>query len=278
MDRIPFGVSQFDSLIGGGSPPGSVVLLAGDAGAGAREFAYTSATINALGHADTDQFGLHYGSIDPRAALPDEIHYVSFTANASEIYDEVTHTLDETLISPALEAITFEDLSSEYFQLSPIPHDWYVEKRRTITDLGNSHDRRDVLEALGGYLTENAPGNLVVIDSLTDLCSLPDDQVNWNQMVMLVKGMKKASQAWDGLILIHVAQESLTDRQMGALMNATDGTICFEWERGGNERARTMFVREFRGVLSRIEEENIVRFETETQSDGFDISNVRKIR
>ncbi len=278
MNRIPFGVSQFDSLIGGGSPPGSVVLLAGDAGAGAREFAYTSATINALGHADTDQFELHYGSVDSRAAIPDEIHYVSFTANASEIYHEVTHTIDETLASPASEAISFEDLSSEYFQLSPIPHDWYIEKRRTITDLGNSHDRRDVLEALGEYLSENAPGNLVVIDSLTDLCSLPDDQVNWNQMVMLVKGMKKASQAWGGLILVLVAQESLTDRQMGALMSATDGTISFEWERGGNERARTMFVREYRGVLSRIEEESIVRFETDIQSDGFDISNVRKIR
>lgn len=278
MNRIPFGVSQFDSLIEGGSPGGSVVLLAGDAGAGAREFAYTSATINALGHVDSDLFELHYGSVDSRATLPDAIHYLSFTANASEIYDEVTHTIDEELVASASEAISFEDLSTEYFQLSPVPNDWYVEKRRTITDLGSSHDRRGVLEALGEYLSENAPGNLVVIDSLTDLSSLPDDQVDWNQMVMLVRGMKKAAKAWGGLILVLVSQESLTDRQMGALTSATDGTITFEWERGGNERTRTMFVREYRGVLSRIEEESIVRFETEIQSDGLDISNVRKIR
>ncbi|WP_458188467.1 RAD55 family ATPase [Haladaptatus sp. NG-WS-4] len=101
MNRIPFGVSQFDSLIGGGSPPGSVVLLAGDAGAGAREFAYTSTTINALGHADTDLFEFHYGSVDSRASLPDEIHYVSFTASESEIYEEITHTIDEVLVAPA---------------------------------------------------------------------------------------------------------------------------------------------------------------------------------
>ncbi|EFW93434.1 Htr-like protein [Haladaptatus paucihalophilus DX253] len=278
MDRIPFGVSQFDSLIGGGSPPGSVVLLAGDAGAGAREFAYTSATINALGHVDSDLFELHYGPIDSHSDLPDEVHYVSFTANEPEIFDELTHTIDETLVGPAADAISFEDLSAEYFQLSPIPNDWYVEKRRTITDLGSSHDRRGVLEALGEYLSENAPRNLVVVDSLTDLSSLPDEQVDWNQMVMLLKGMKKAAKAWGGLILVLVAQESLTERQMGALMSATDGTITFEWESGGNERARTMFVREYRGVLSRIEEESIIRFETEIQSDGLDISNVRKIR
>ena len=61
MDRIPFGVSQFDSLIGGGSPPGSVVLLAGDSGAGAREFCYTSATVNALARADPGLFDLQIG-------------------------------------------------------------------------------------------------------------------------------------------------------------------------------------------------------------------------
>ena len=41
---------------------------------------------------------------------------------------------------------------------------------------------------------------------------------------------------------------------------------------------RTMIVQQFRGVLSRIEDENIVRFETEIGDAGFDISDVRKIR
>ena len=73
-------------------------------------------------------------------------------------------------------------------------------------------------------------------------------------------------------------QEALTDTQMGSLMGAADGTIAFEWETGGNERDRVMFVREFRGVLSRLEAEDIIRFETEIHDAGFDISNVRKIR
>lgn len=55
---------------------------------------------------------------------------------------------------------------------------------------------------------------------------------------------------------------------MGGLTGATDSTLCFEWERGGNERSRTMFVYEFRSVLSRIEEEDIIQFETEIQGDG----------
>jgi hypothetical protein len=39
-----------------------------------------------------------------------------------------------------------------------------------------------------------------------------------------------------------------------------------------------MVVQQFRGVLSRIEDEDIVRFETEIGDAGFDISDVRKIR
>jgi archaellum biogenesis ATPase FlaH len=278
MDRIPFGVTELDSLIGGGSPPGSVVLLAGDAGAGAREFLHTSATFNALAYADPDTFDLHYGSIAPEASLPDEVHYVSFTASPREIREEIFHTVDEDLMDAAMPEIEFEDLSREYFQLSPIPRDWYVGERRTLKDLGSAQDRRDVLEAFGDYMTANARGSLVVVDALTDLLALPDEQVDMSEATMLLQGLKKASQSWGGLVLVLVNQESLTDTQMGTLMSAADGTLSFEWESGGNERDRTMYVREFRGVLSRIEAEDIIRFETEIHDAGFDISNVRKIR
>jgi hypothetical protein len=61
-------------------------------------------------------------------------------------------------------------------------------------------------------------------------------------------------------------------------MDAVDGTLLFEWESGGSRRARTMVVQEFRGVLSRLESENIVRFETEIRDGGLDVSDVRKIR
>jgi len=43
MDRIPFGVRQLDITVNGGAPTGSVVLLAGEAGAGSREFVHTRA-------------------------------------------------------------------------------------------------------------------------------------------------------------------------------------------------------------------------------------------
>jgi KaiC/GvpD/RAD55 family RecA-like ATPase len=278
MDRVPFGVSRLDDIIGGGAPPGSVVLLAGDVGAGAREFCYTSASVNGLAHTDDEQFDLHYGEVDDRATVPEGIHYVSFTDSGEELRQEIAFTMSGDIVEAGGEAVTFADFSQEYFQLSAIPREWYTRRTQTITDLGRENDRRGVLEALGEYLNEHAPGNLVVIDSLTDLARAPNEHLDWSDVSLLVKGLQKASREWNGLILVLVNQEALTDEEMGSLMGATDGTIAFEWETGGNERDRVMFVREFRGVLSRLEEEDIIRFETEIHEGGFDISNVRKIR
>lgn len=278
MDQIPFGISRLDSIVGGGAPPGSVVLLAGQAGAGAREFLYTSATINGLASANPELFDLYYGSVDEQASIPDEIHYVSFTAGEAELREEIKHTMSSELVEAGLSNVEFRDLSSSYFTLSPVPREWYAGERRTINDLSDRTDRRDVLEALGDYLNEHAAGNLVLIDSLTDLLSLDREELSWSDATLLLKGLQKASRAWDGLVLVLVNQESLTQTEMGHLMGSVDGTIAFEWESGGNERTRTMFVKEFRGVLSQIEAENIVQFETELHEGGFDVSDVRKIR
>jgi len=279
MDRLPFGVSRLDSRIGGGAPAGSVVLLAGEAGAGARELLYTSAAINGLGHTDEALFDLYYGELEAAAHHPEEVHYVSFTASEEEVREEMRDTLEGEIVDAALDAISVVDLSREYFQMSPVPREWYADRRVSVGDLGSSGRREDVIEALADYFEANADGNLLCIDSLTDLVGVQrEERFEWQDIVFLVKGLRRASQAWGGVILLCVSRESLTDTQMGDLMSSVDGTMEFEWESGGNERVRTMVVREFRGVLPRLEAEDIVRFETEIHDGGFDVTDVRKIR
>jgi len=278
MARRPFGISRLDSMIGGGAPPGSTVLLAGEVGAGARAFCYTSAILSATGLIDEERFDLHYGDLHEGSELPDEVHYLSLTATEDDIVREMSYTIGEDLVENGVDPIQFEDLSQEYFQVSQVPSEWYAERPPDITSLGEHHDRRDVFDAIGDYLSANGEGNLVVIDSVTDLISVASDEMDWTQITLLMKGLKKASHRWGGLVLLLVTLETLTETQLGQLMEASDGTLFFEWERGGSERARTMFVKQFRGVLSRLEDENIIQFETEIHDSGFDISDIRKIR
>lgn len=278
MKRIPLGVAGLDRMIGGGAPAGSVVLLAGESGAGAREFCYTSAAMNGLAEADPEQFDLYYGDLESGTELPESVHYVSFTDERSAIADEMGFVMDDELVDAGMADVSFVELAEAYFQLTPVPTNWYADRAADITELGDHTDRTDVLEALGDYLTEHATDSLVVIDSVTDLVAAADDRLGWSDLTVLLKGLKRAAHRWGGVILLLVNSELLHPTELGQLKEATDGTLLFEWESGGSERARTLVVEQFRGVLSRLEDENIVRFETEIRDGGFDISNVRKIR
>ncbi|WP_435319199.1 RAD55 family ATPase [Haloarchaeobius sp. TZWSO28] len=277
MERLPMGISRLDSMIGGGAPPGSVVLLAGEVGAGAREFVYTSIAMNGLARENPELFDLYYGSLHSQATVPEEIHYVSFTADRDALVEEMGYTMDSELVEAGTDPVDFADLSQHYFQLSQVPREWYSDATSDIASLGD-RDRRSTLDAVGEYLNRNAAGSLVVIDSVTDLLSAAEEQMDWNQITLLMKGLKKASYRWGGLILLLVNVEALSERQLGRLMDAVDGSLVFRWESGGSERARTLVVKQFRGVLSRLEDENIIQFETEIHDGGFDISDVRKIR
>ena len=279
MDSIPFGISRLDSLIGGGAPPGSVVLLASQSGAGGRELLYTSAVMNAIVGVDDDLFDLHYGTLAANASLPSEVHYISFTTDEAYLTRQMRQTMDTELVDSAVDRIQFADFSTEYFHPSPVPREWYHHEVSALRDLGTRSKKYEtVLEAFGTYLSEHADGSLVLVDSLTDLLSATSDEITWNDITLLLKGLNKAALQWGGLVLLLVNVETLDSAELGLLKDSSSGTFLLEWESGGSKRARTMVVQEFRGVLSRLEDENIVQFETEIHDGGFDISDVRKIR
>ena len=281
MQRVPFGISRLDSTIGGGAPRGSAVLLSGEAGAGAREFMYTAAVMNGLADRDDDLFDLHYGDLAVNAVPPEEIHYISFTASEEQLRSEIGMSMDDEISENALDAVEFTSLSKNYFHISPVPREWYAEQTDDITSLRKRHEEREgLLSALGDVLSDRAPGNLVVIDSLSDLAAAAgiNERLSWSDINYLVKGLRQASHQWGGLILVHVNYETLNDTQLGQLIDACSGTLRFEWETGGSSRARTLVVKNFAGVLSQIEAEDIVKFETDLGDAGFDISDVRKIR
>jgi archaellum biogenesis ATPase FlaH len=281
MDRIPFGISRLDDIIGGGAPAGSVVLLASESGAGGREFLHTSAIVSGLAvGGERERYELHYGYLDERAGDPEAVHYVSMTSEAVQVREEMRFVLDEELVTAGAEAVSFADLSPEYFNLSPVPQEWYAEETATIEALGDRRERGTALDGLGDYLDAHAAGSLVLLDSVTDIVGLVrgSSDYEWSDLTLLLQGLKKASYRWGGLILMLVNTDTLTDQELGMLMDASDGSLLFEWAAGGSERARTMVVRQFRGVLSQLQAENIVRFETEIGGSGLDISDVRKIR
>ncbi len=279
MDRLPFGVKRLDEMIDGGAPAGSVVLLSGEAGAGAREFMYTAAVMNGLARTDEDLFDLHYGTIHESTRLPDEVHYITFTSDRTQLHAEIETVMGEDIAATGLDPVNFCSLSRQFFHVSPVPRNWYAEETPDIKNLRKRHEEREgLLSALGTALSERAPGNLVIIDSLSDLVATLGENLEWSDVAYVVKGLQKAAHEWNAVILLHANRETLSPTRHGQLVDACTGTLQFSWESGGSTRDRTLVIKQFRGVLSKIEDEDIVQFETELGDAGFDISDVRKIR
>lgn len=276
--RLPFGIERFDNIIDGGAPAGSTVLLASEVGAGGRSFAYTAAAMNALAMTAPAEFERYYGRSPTELTFPESVYYLSFTNTEETIYREMEFTLAETIVHQAKEALEINDLANEYFRKSPVPRDWYSTRSQDLNTIGEHHGSQDVFDAIGETLEVVPDNSLLIVDSVTDLVAVADEELDWDDVTLLLKGLDRVVQHRGGLLLSLVNLEALSKTQFGRLMDTTDGTLMFEWEAGGTERDRTMFVREFRGVLSRLEDENIIRFETEMTDAGFDISDTRKIR
>lgn len=275
-DRMHLGIKSFDSAIKGGAPIGSVILLAGEPGAGSREFMYTSAMFNALYHADYELFDLHY-TVTGNARAPDGVHYLSVAYQDTHLEEEIARIIDDELLEAALPYITFHDISESFFELTNLPRDWYKTTPQDIHSIGGNAASNGVLEQLTRTISDTAPNNLLVIDSLTALASAPHADLDPDRLPTFVRGLSRAAYAWEGVILVQVNPDAIPQSLYQQLVDAADGTFIFQWEDGA-ELNRTMQVRQFRGVLSQLEAEDIVKFETEIDETGFSISDVRTIQ
>jgi len=276
MERISFGINRLDTTLGGGAPKGSVVLLTGEAGAGGREFMHTAAVMNGVAYTDEELFELHYGRRAESATLPEEIHYLSFTDNYDQFEQDIELSMETRLARAGLEYIQFDSLADSYFRTSPVPRDWYVDESTTRSSYPG--EEQNLVNLTGDMLNERAPGNLVMIDSLSDLVSATGEQLEWADIIYFVKGLRRVAHEWGGLILLYVDHETLTETEHGQLINSCSGALRFRWSTGGSVLARTLMLKSFRGILSQIDEEDLVEFESELGASGFTVSDVRKIR
>ncbi len=143
----------------------------------------------------------------------------------------------------------------------------------------DSNNDKNILDELSEFLNQNAEGNIVIIDSLTDLFINEIDYLNRTDFIMFLKGMVNISKTWNGLIYL-ILSANILDKQMQEIINdVVDGVLVFEWfDKGSVKMRRNLYISKFRGLIPQLEQNKIAKFETKiTYDGGFEVSNVRKI-
>lgn len=268
--RMPTGITSLDPVFEGGVPPGSMVLLLGDAGAGSYEFVYSSLA-NILKQK-------REGAMTQSIVFPEEINYITFTRLKDDVRNEIAQSFNPDFVEIISSQMQFSDLSESYFDLSVVPHNWY-SSTDIVTRLQQRSGHEHLLAHLSRILDSAKPGSLFVFDSITDIATRCSAADHWQTMAGFLRGLQRVSKRWGSTSYLILTRGILDTARENELSDIADAVINFRWEETkGERRQRVMYFDKFRGVMTHFEEKDIVRFKIRISSDrGFDVESIRVV-
>ncbi len=267
--RMSTGISSLDPILEGGVPPGSVILLLGDLGAGNYEFVYSS-VVSSLDPAKTEA--------RKGQQVPKEICYITFTRVKEDIKNEVLQSFHVEGLDRVVDTIRFEDLSEHYFDNTVVPDEWYSHSD-VFTRLQKRTGQEGILVRLSKVIDSVQPGSLVVLDSITDLATQSSHTDAWKNMTGFLRGLQRVSKTRGITSYLLLSSGILDSSQERELADIADAVLLFRWEETqGARRQRVMYFEKFRGVMPHLEERDLVKFAVKISvTNGFEVSNIRVI-
>ncbi len=267
--KMPTGISSLDPILDGGVPPGSVILFLGDLGAGSYEFVYSS-MINLLDSKNR-------GELKDKTS-PKELRYITFTRHKDDVKQEIVHSLHVDNVSQLVNSIQFDDLSELYFDRSVVPDEWYSHSD-IITRMQKRSGHEDVFVQLSNVINAAQPQSLVIMDSITDIATQSNNPGSWSNLTGVLRGLQRVSKQRGLTCYLLLTQGILNSAQEKEISDIADAVMLFKWEEStGSRRQRVMYFEKFRGVMSHLEEHDLVKFAVRiSTTSGFEVSNIRMI-
>lgn len=238
LKKYATGIESFDLNIGGGFPQGSIILLLGEVGAGSQEFIYTSISKTAM-------------MKDLKAEnFPEKIHYLSFSKSKKDILQEVEYSFAKEHYDSLKNFVSFQDFSEMF--------------------------KQGEMKMLLNFFGENAKNNSIIIDSLTDFLT---SNFKFEEIISFLKTVQREAKEWNGIVYFLLTKDILEKNKEELIADAVDGVIVFNWSGlGSTKRRRDVYIKKFRGLMPRMEQEKIAKLEVKiTPKTGFEVANVRMI-
>lgn len=276
MQRIPTGVADFDSIMQGGLPAGSVVLLLGDVGGGGHEFALTSAAKIGIVKEFPDTRTFMLGDAGKHGVLPEKMCYITFSRSRNDILQDVKLSFNRDFYESLKTNLLFKDFSRDYFMHTVVPTAWLDSDQSG--DLFSDKKQDGLLESLVDFLDGNAPKSMVIMDSLTDL--VVSETIDFQDVIALLKGIQRMAKKWGAIFYLILTDEILDRKRQQMIIDSVDGVFKFEWAKfhHTSKRQRYLYVEKFMSVLPHLDQERIARFATLiTSQSGFVVINTERV-
>ncbi len=267
--RMATGITSLDPILEGGIPPGSIILLLGEIGAGHYEFAYSS-IVNSLEAMNKAQDTGYVG--------PKKILYITFTRIEADVRHEIVHSFNVEGVTEDMAGIRFEDLSDLYFDRSIVPDAWY-SRRTTLTRLQKRSEHANIFVRLAEIFDAAEPGSMVILDSITDVATQMAIQSFWADMTGFLRGLQRLSKTKNLNVFLLLSKGIIEPEKESELADISDAVFLFRWEESTtSRRQRVMYFLKFRSVMPHLEEQDLVKFAVRISvTGGFEVSNIRMV-
>lgn len=278
VTRIPTGVADFDSIIQGGLPVGSVVLLLGDVGGGGHEFALTSVAKIGIVKEFPETRAFMLGDAGKEGMLPERMCYVTFSRSKWDILRDVKMSFNKDFFESLKSTLLFKDFSKDYFSHTVVPTSWLGPDQQNPFQPSEENNGHNLLESLVDFLDQNAQRSIIILDSLTDL--VVSETVNFQDVVALLKGIQRMAKTWGCVVYLILTDEILDRKRQQMIIDSVDGVFKFEWAKfhHTSKRQRYLYVEKFMSVLPHLDQERIARFATLiTAQSGFVVINTERV-
>lgn len=274
---IPTGIQSLDSIIKGGFPSGSLILLLGEVGTGNVEFAYTTLIQTAKKIKQEKSKIIE----KKQAKTLNRVNYLTFTRSKDDILTEFAGLFQDDNIDEIANNISFKDFSNIYYQGSVAPESWILggNSENTLFDVKGIGNSKNLLKELINYLEYNAQDSLIVINSLTNLVRTYANTAQWNDLILFIEMLQRISKKWDGIIYLVLGSKIFDLKVEEEIADCVDGVLVFEWSMSGKSKMQqTMYIKKFQGLLPEIAKDNIMKFEVSIDNiTGFKMTSMTRI-
>jgi KaiC/GvpD/RAD55 family RecA-like ATPase len=273
IEKIPTAVADFDAIIGGGVPRGSVVILKSEIGAGHIEFAITSLAKLILAKSDKEFSDFYLKKSN--GIMPEKFFFVTISKPKEDILQEVQASFPDEYFNAISKNVNFKDFSADYFRATIVPPSWTGVETSIFSKEKSSGN---ILEELIAFFDRNGKNSMIVLDSLTDL--VVTRNVELLDLVTLLKGLERAAKKWGGIIYLLLTSNILDPQKELLLIDSVDGVITFEWSKSTktSKRQRFMYVEKFMPLLLHLDNERITKFAIEINAqEGLIVSSYVRV-
>ena len=159
-----------------------------------------------------------------------------------------------------------------------MPKEWYTADD-LMTRLRRRSEHASTLAQLSSVLETAPERSLIVLDSLTELAVSYSDPADWKELAAYFRGLQRITKRWNSTIYLLLTQGIIDRARVQEVADIADSVILYRWEESvAARRQRVMFFEKFRGVMTHLEENDLVKFSIKiSPALGFEVNNIRLI-